>query len=113
MAVNKVILLGNVGHDPEIRYIDGKPVASFSLATTERSLKADGTVVAEPPEWHKIVMRGENAEFAEKYIRKGTKLYIEGKIRTRIWVDKNALKHNITEIYADTFDYLGQSNRQQ
>ena len=59
------------------------------------------------------VMWGRNAEYAEKYIRKGAKLYIEGKIRTRVWEDKNAIKHNVTEIYVDTFDFLGQSNRQQ
>ncbi len=114
MAVNKVILLGNVGRDPEIRYVDGKPVASFSLATTERGFtRADGTVVAEKTEWHNIVMWGKNAEFAEKYVRKGTKLYLEGKLRTRIWEDKNALKHKVTEIYVDTLDFNGQRNHRQ
>lgn len=114
MSVNKAILIGNVGRDPEIRYVDGKPVASFSLATTERAFTtAAGVTYPEKTEWHNIVMWGRNAEYAEKYIRKGAKLYIEGKIRTRVWEDKNAIKHNVTEIYVDTFDFLGQSNRQQ
>ena len=66
----------------------------------------------EKTEWHNIVMWGKNAEFADKYIRKGAKLYIEGKIRTRVWEDKNTIKHTVTEIYVDTFDFLGQPNRQ-
>lgn len=113
MSVNKVILLGNAGRDPEIRYADGRPIASFSLATTERAYTtASGVAVPERTEWHNIVMWGKNAEFAEKYIRKGSKLYIEGKIRTRVWEDKNAIKHNVTEIYADTLELLGQPRQQ-
>ena len=113
MAVNKVILIGNVGKDPEIRYVDAKPVATFSFATTERAYtNANGVSGPEKTEWHNIVMWGKNAEFAEKYIRKGAKLYIEGKIRYRVWEDRNTIKHNVTEIYADTFDFLGSANRQ-
>lgn len=114
MSVNRVILIGNVGKDPDIRYsTDGKPVASFSLATTERAYTtAAGIPIPEKTEWHNIVMWGKNAEYAEKYIRKGAKLYIEGKIRTRVWEDKNAIKRNITEIYVDSFDFLAQPNRQ-
>lgn len=112
MAVNKAILIGNVGKDPDIRYADGKPIASFTLATTERAYTtATGVTIPEKTEWHNIVMWGKNAEFAEKYIRKGAKLYIEGKIRTRVWEDRNAIKRSVTEIYADTFDLLGASNR--
>ena len=85
MSVNRAILVGNVGKDPDIRYVEGKPVASFSLATTERAFTtATGVNIPEKTEWHNIVMWGKNAEYAEKYIRKGAKLYIEGKIRTRI-----------------------------
>lgn len=115
MSVNRVILIGNVGKDPDIRYSpDGKPIASFSLATTEHAYTtAAGILIPEKTEWHNIVMWGKNAEYAEKYIRKGAKLYIEGKIRTRIWEDKNAIKRNITEIYVDSFDFLAQPNRQQ
>ncbi len=103
MSVNRVILLGNVGGDPQIRYVDSKPVAEFNLATTEPPTGNR----PELTEWHRIVMWGKHAEFAEKYIRKGTRLYIEGKLRTRMWEDRNALKHRVTEIYVDSFDLLG------
>lgn len=109
MSVNKVILIGNVGRDPDIRYTaPGQAVASFSLATTERGYTAaNGTQVPERTEWHNIVMWGKNAEIAERYIRKGSQLYIEGKLRTRMWEDKNQIKRQVTEIYVDTFDFLG------
>ena len=109
MSINKVILIGNVGRDPEIRYTaPGQAVASFSLATTERGYTAaNGTQVPDRTEWHNIVMWGKNAEIAERYIRKGSQLYIEGKLRTRTWEDKNQIKRKVTEIYVDTFDFLG------
>lgn len=99
--------MGNVGADPEIRYVDKRPVASFRLATNERArtLK-NGTVVPERTEWHNIIMWDHNAELAEKYIRKGTRLLLEGKLRTRVWEDRNALKHTITEIQVDVFDFI-------
>lgn len=107
MSVNKVILIGNVGKDPEIRYNGSTAQASFSLATTERAYtNAAGAIVPERTEWHRIFMWGKQAETAEKYIRKGTKLYIEGKLRTRVWEDRNTIKHNVTEIYVDNFDIL-------
>lgn len=109
MSVNKAILIGNAGKDPEIRYSpDGKPVARFSLATTERGYtNSAGVSIPEKTEWHNIVMWGKNAEFAEKYIRKGSRLYIEGPIRTRVWEDRNAMKRSVTEIYAETLEILG------
>lgn len=108
MSYNKVILIGNVGRDPEIRYVETRPVASFSLATTERPRKrADGTTIPERTEWHNIIMWDSNAEFAEKYIRKGARLFIEGKIRYRTWEDRNTIKHNVTEIYVENFELLG------
>ena len=109
MSINKVILIGNVGRDPEIRYTaPGQAVASFSLAPTERGYTAaNGTQVPDRTEWHSIVMWGKNAEIAERYIRKGSQLYIEGKLRTRTWEDKNQIKRQVTEIYVDTFDFLG------
>lgn len=114
MSVNKVILLGNVGRDPEVRYpSQGQTVASFTLATNDRAYTAaDGTQVPERTEWHNIIMWGKNAETAEKYIRKGTRLYLEGKLRTRMWEDRNSIKHYITEVYVDTFEILGTSQRQ-
>lgn len=107
MSVNKVILIGNVGQDPEIRYVDTRPVATFSLATTERAYTtASGAQVPERTEWHRIVMWDRHAETAEKYIRKGVKLYIEGKLRTRVWEDRNTIKRNVTEILVENFDIL-------
>ncbi len=105
--MNKVILMGNVGRDPEIRYLDTRPVATFSLATTERARRtAAGVEIPERTEWHNIVMFDSSAEIAEKYIRKGSKLLLEGKIRTRTWQDRNTIKHTITEIYVDSFEIL-------
>ena len=107
MSVNKVILVGNVGKNPEIRYVDSRPCATFSLATTERGYRSqNGTEVPDRTEWHNIVMWDRNAEIAERYITKGTKLYLEGKLRTREWQDFNAIKRRTTEIYVDTFDIL-------
>lgn len=99
--------MGYVGRDPEIRYIESRPLASFSLATTERARRGtNGAEIPERTEWHNIVMFDQNAEIAEKYVRKGTRLLVEGKIRTRMWEDRNALKRQVTEIYVDHFDIL-------
>ena len=108
MSVNKVILLGNVGRDPDVRYVaQGRPVASFSLATTERGFtNSNGVQVPERTEWHNIVMWGKNAEVAERYIRKGTQIYLEGRLRTRAWEDRNQVKRYTTEVYVDTFELL-------
>ena len=113
MSVNKVILLGNVGRDPEVRNpAPGQTVASFPLATSDRAYTtSSGTQVPERTEWHNIVMWGRNAEVAEKYIHKGTRLYIEGRLRTRNWEDKNKMKRYITEIYVDSFEMLGGGQR--
>ena len=107
MSVNRVILVGNVGRDPEIRYVEKRPVATFPLATTERARKSSsGAEIPERTEWHRIVMWDGAAEIAERYISKGTKLYIEGKLRTRTWSDQNTIKHTITEVVVDEFDIL-------
>lgn len=99
--------MGYVGRDPEVRYVETRPVASFSLATSEppRTLK-DGTKTPERTEWHNLVMWDKNAETAEKYIRKGTRLLVEGKLRTRYWEDRNAIKRTVTEVYVEHFDLL-------
>lgn len=109
MSVNKVILVGNVGKDPEVKYLDRNvAVANFPLATTERGYKtASGTEVPERTEWHNIVLWRGLAETAEKYVKKGSQLYIEGKIRTRQWEDQNGNKRYTTEIYADVMQLLG------
>jgi single-strand DNA-binding protein len=109
MSVNKVILVGNVGKDPEVRYVDqNTPVANFTLATTERGYTTqNGTVVPERTEWHNIVVWRGLAKVVEGYVRKGTSLYIEGKIRTRNWTDQNGATRYTTEIFADELQLLG------
>lgn len=108
--MNKVILIGYVGSDPRMKMVDSSPVAEFRLATNERRTqrKPDGTVVELPEftEWHNIVLWRRAAEFAEKYIRKGTHLLVEGKLRTRRYQDQNAIERSVTEIYVDTFELL-------
>lgn len=108
MSVNKVILIGNVGKDPDVRYLDnGVAVATFSLATTERGYTLqNGTQVPERTEWHNIVLWRGLAQTAEKYVRKGDKLYIEGKIRSRFYDDQNGIKRTIVEIFADNMEML-------
>lgn len=108
MSVNKVILVGNVGKDPEVRYLDKNlAVANFTLATTERAYTTQsGTQVPERTEWHNIVAWRGLAELAEKYVRKGGQLYIDGKIQTRTW-EKDGIKRYTTEIFADTIQLLG------
>ncbi|MGL4293139.1 MAG: single-stranded DNA-binding protein [Bacteroidales bacterium] len=109
MSVNKVILVGNVGKEPEIRYLEGGvAVASFTLATTERGYKTQsGVQVPDRTEWHNIIAWRGLAEIVEKYVHKGTPLYIEGKIRSRSWDDQNGVKRYMTEIYADNLELLG------
>lgn len=107
MSVNKVILVGNVGKDPEIRHLDtGVAVANFPLATSETYTAKNGDKVT-TTEWHNIVLWRGLAEVAEKYVTKGRQLYIEGRIRTRNYDDKDGNKRYITEIYADTMQMLG------
>jgi single-strand DNA-binding protein len=109
MSVNKVILLGNVGRDPEVRYIENNvAVANFSIATTERGYTSRaGQTVPDRTEWHNIVAWRGLAQIVEKYVKKGTPLYIEGKIRTRSYDDKDGIKRYTTEIYAENIELLG------
>jgi single-strand DNA-binding protein len=102
MSINKVILVGNVGKDPVVRYFDkGVAKASFPLATSETFTNQQGETVT-TTEWHNIVLWRSLAEVAEKTVRKGTQLYIVGKIKTRSYVDKDGNNKYITEILADT-----------
>jgi len=104
--VNKVILLGHVGKDPEVRHMDNSLVmARFSLATHERWTK-DGNRT-EHTEWHNIVVWRGLAELTEKYVRKGSMLYIEGRIRSRSYDDKDGNRRYTTEIVADTMNFVG------
>ena len=106
--MNKVMLIGNVGKDPEVRYVDaGVCVASVSLATTERGYRLqNGTEVPDRTEWHSVVLWRQLAETVEKYVHKGDKLYIEGKIHTRSYDDRNGVKRYVTEIWADAMEML-------
>lgn len=104
--VNKVILIGNVGGDPEVRYLDGGvAVARFSLATSEVYNNKNGERVTQT-EWHNIVLWRRLAQTAEQYVKKGMMLYVEGRIRTRSWDDQNGVKRYTTEIYGDNFQML-------
>ena len=114
MALNKVMLIGNVGNDPEIRYLDSNPqspqgnakVASFRLATTERYRDRNGET-RENTEWHSIVAWRSNADLVEKFVHKGSQIFIEGKLRTRQWTDQTGNKRFTTEVQADNIQLLG------
>lgn len=109
MSVNKVILLGNVATDPEVRYLEQNlPVASFRLATTERGRQnADGSRTPDRTEFHSIVAWRGLAEITEKYIRKGSPIYVEGKLRTRQYNAADGSQRSVTEIIADSIELLG------
>jgi single-strand DNA-binding protein len=105
-GVNKVILIGNLGKDPEIRYLEGNLAkVKFSLATSENYKDKNGNKV-EHTEWHHIVLWGGLAESAEKILKKGMQIYLEGKIQTRDWNDKQCIKKNITEIIVESYQIL-------
>jgi len=109
-GINKVILVGHLGRDPEIRQVNGDvKVASFSLATTESYKNRDGLRV-DNTEWHNIVLWRGLAEVAERYLRKGNLVYIEGKIKTRSWEDEHGNKKYRTEIIADQMTMLGKKD---
>ncbi len=108
MSVNKVILIGNVGKDPDVRYLDNHVcVANLTLATTERGYTAqNGTQVPDRTEWHNLVFWRGLAETVEKYVHKGDKLYVEGNIRNRSYDDQNGVKRYVTEIFVDSMEML-------
>jgi single-strand DNA-binding protein len=108
MAVNKVILLGNVGREPDVRRTDdGNVCACFPLATSERAYhKRSGEEVPEKTEWHNIVAWQGIAERIERQVHKGSLVYLEGKLRTRQWTDQNNSRHYVTEIFVDQFELL-------
>ena len=108
MSVNKVILIGNVGKDPDIRYFDnGSAVVNFPLATTERGYTAaNGTQIPDRTEWHNVVCWRGLAKVAEQFVKKGTQLFVEGKIRTRSYDDQAGVKRYVTEIFVDNMEML-------
>jgi single-strand DNA-binding protein len=110
MSLNKVMLIGNVGKDPEVRHLEsGVPVVTIPIATTERYKDKNGEV-KEQTEWHNVVLWRALAEFTEKYVHKGKQVYIEGKLRSRNWEDQNGQKRYTTEIIADTIRLLGRKS---
>lgn len=106
--MNKVMLIGNVGKDPDVHYYDAdQAVAQVSLATTERGYTlANGTQVPDRTDWHNLVFFRALAKYVEKYVRKGDKLYVEGKIRNRAYDDKQGKRKYVTEIYVDNMEML-------
>jgi single-strand DNA-binding protein len=107
-AVNKVILIGNLGRDPEVRYTSsGTPVANFTMATTERWNDPASGERKEKTEWHRIVVWGKQAEIAGEYLRKGRQVYVEGSLQTREWTDREGNKRQTTEVRAQRFQMLG------
>ncbi|HEY6160683.1 MAG TPA: single-stranded DNA-binding protein [Bacteroidia bacterium] len=105
-GVNKVILIGNLGRDPEVRHLEGgATVANFPIATTETYKDKNGNR-QEQTEWHNIVLWRSLADVAEKYLKKGMQIYIEGKLRTRSWEDKDGNKRYTTEVVGETFTML-------
>lgn len=106
-SVNKVILIGNLGKDPETRYLpSGDAVANFSIATTEKFKDKSGAM-QEHTEWHRISFFGRQAEIAGEYLKKGSPVYVEGRIRTRKWQDKEGNDRYSTEIVGDRMQLLG------
>ena len=107
-GVNKVILIGNLGRDPELRYTQsGQAVANFTLATTETWNKKEGGGREERTEWHRIVAWGRTAELCAQYLSKGRTVYIEGRLQTREWENREGQKQKTTEIVALTVQFLG------
>ena len=106
-GVNKAILIGNLGRDPELRYTqNGQAVTNFSLATSESWTDKSGERT-EKTEWHRIVAWGKTAELCAQYLSKGRTVYIEGRLQTRDWEDKEGVKRQTTEIVANTVQFLG------
>jgi single-strand DNA-binding protein len=106
-SVNKVILIGNLGKDPDLRYTpSGQAVATFSLATNERYKDKDGQNV-ERAEWHNIVVWGKQAEMAKEYLKKGRQIFVEGRISYRTYDDREGNKRYVTEVVAQRIQFLG------
>lgn len=106
--MNKVMLIGNVGKDPDVHYYDAdQAVAQVSLATTERGYTlANGTQVPDRTDWHNLVFFRALAKYVEKYVRKGDRLYVEGKLRYRAYDDKQGKRKYVTEVYVDNMEML-------
>lgn len=109
-GVNKVILIGNLGKDPEVRSFENNKVANFSLATSETRRNRNTGEKTTYTEWHNVAVWGAQAEIVEKYLKKGSQVYIEGKLRTRSWDGNDGTKRYTTEVVVDNFTMLGKAN---
>ena len=108
MSVNKVILMGNIGADPEIRDSQGGKFATMRLATTQKAYtRKDGVQVPERTEWHSLIANGSVVQVIEQYVRKGTKLYVEGELRSRTYTDRNGQERYVTEVYVRDLELCG------
>ncbi|MBM9514257.1 single-stranded DNA-binding protein [Desulfogranum marinum] len=107
--MQKTFLIGNLGNDPELRDSNGTPVCNFSMATTERWKDRQGNK-QEKTEWHKIVAWGDLAHICAQYLRKGSKVHIEGKNRTRKWTDQQGMERYVTEVHAKEMEMLGHAS---
>lgn len=116
MSLNKVMLIGKAGGDPEIRDANGSKVATFSIATTEHFKDRNGET-KEQTEWHRIIAWRHLADHADNHLNKGAQVYVEGKLRTRKWTDRQGVERYTTEIFADNIQVLGrkpsESNRNE
>lgn len=113
MSVNKVILLGNLGKDPEVKYLDAnRVVANFTLATNESYTNKEGVRVKQT-EWHDLELWDGLAKTAEKYLKKGNQIYVEGKIKTDRWTDKEGNNRQTKRIRVNTFTMLGSPNAEK
>lgn len=113
MSINKVILLGNVGKDPETRYnADGGAITNLSFATSDSWTDKTTKERKERTEWHRVVFFGRMAEIAGEYLKKGSKAYLEGSIKTRKWTDKTGVERYTTEVIADKLELLGTTSTQ-
>jgi len=109
-SVNKVILIGNLGRDPELRYTaSGTPVANFTMATSDRWTDPSGEK-KERTEWHRVVVWGKQAEICGEYLRKGKQVFVEGSLQTREWTDREGQKRYTTEVRAQRFQMLGRAD---
>lgn len=111
MSLNKVMLIGNLGRDPEVRHLESGTVnATFTLATSERYRDRTTGETKEQTEWHNIVCWRQLAEFSENYLKKGTQVFVEGKLRSRSYTDQNGNVRYVTEIVADSIQLLGRKS---
>lgn len=113
-ALNKVSLIGNLGKDPEVRYLpDGTPTATISLATTDKWKDKNTKEIKEHTEWHRVVFFNGLADVVRDFLKKGSSIYVEGKLRTKKWTDKQGVERYTTEIVAREIQMLGKKSSQE